>query len=363
MTRGPAVTAEEWRPPSLGIVIASSSGGRSGAEQYARRIAPMLAARGHRVWIAAARDSWIARQTAGELPLLETSFRRWPLDEFRRVARFCRENRIDVFHSHMTRSCNFGALLQVLHGVNSVAHLHVTRTRLHAIGHRLVIGVSRHTLDFHRRRLAGIGGRWALLPNFIDSRVFRPADGPDVLRPALGVAHGTPVLLVAGTVCRRKGQDIAARALRLVRASHPTAVLAVAGDGEWPAGTPMEGVIVLGYRDDLPALLPHATVALVPSRNEPFSLAAAEAMACRVPVVAADAGGVAEVVADGGGLLVPTEDPVALARAACALLDDPAARERQAEAGMRRALEQYAAGPHVQALERCYARAVRGAAR
>jgi glycosyltransferase involved in cell wall biosynthesis len=357
------VPADRGRSPRLGIVIAASSGGRSGAEQYARRIAPMLAERGHRVWIAAARDSWIAKQTAGELPLLETSFRRWPLDEFRRVARFCREERIDVFHSHMTRSCNFGALLQVMHGVNSVAHLHVTRTRLHAVGHRLVIGVSRHTMDFHRRRLAGIGGRWALLPNFIDSRVFRPAEGPDALRPALGVPPGTPVLLVAGTVCRRKGQDIAARALQLVRARHPAAVLAVAGDGEWPAGTPMDGVIGLGYRDDLPALLPHATVALVPSRNEPFSLAAAEAMACRVPVVAADAGGVAEVVADGGGRLVPAEDPQALAREALALLDDPAARERQADAGLRRALEHYAAGPHLDALERCYERAVRGTRR
>jgi D-inositol-3-phosphate glycosyltransferase len=68
---------------------------------------------------------------------------------------------------------------------------------------------------------------------------------------------------------------------------------------------------------ELPWVYSAADVLLMPSRSEAFGLAALEAQACGVPVVAADVGGLPHVV-DGGGVLVPGHEP---ARYADALLD------------------------------------------
>jgi glycosyltransferase involved in cell wall biosynthesis len=338
----------------MNIVIATSKRKVNGAVVHARRILPRLVARGHRVWLAAPPDSWLAAQAAGEAPLLPTDFRRWPLGEVGRVAEFCRRERIDLFHSHSTRASHFGAMLQALHGVPSVAHLHSDTFQAHVYFHSLLIAVSHHTLARHRRWRAGLGERGVVLPNFVDAAAWRPASGGDRLRELLGVPTTVPVLFVAGQICQTKGQDLAVKALAIVRRTHPSAVLALAGRGRLKRHHEGEGVHALGYRDDLPELLPHATVVVVPSRREAFSLVAAEAMACGVPVVAANAGGVAEVIAGGAGLLVPRNDPAALAAAIDGLLADPAARERMGEAGRRIVRERYAPETHLETLERDY---------
>jgi glycosyltransferase involved in cell wall biosynthesis len=82
-------------------------------------------------------------------------------------------------------------------------------------------------------------------------------------------------------------------------------------------------------RDALRHLYRRAAVVVVPSRFEGFGLPAAEAMACGAPVVACQAGALPEVMrVGGGGLLVPRDDPKALAKGIEALLADPARRER-----------------------------------
>jgi glycosyltransferase involved in cell wall biosynthesis len=89
-------------------------------------------------------------------------------------------------------------------------------------------------------------------------------------------------------------------------------------------------------------LLNWAEVFLFPSRREGFGMAAAEAMACGTPVVAARAGGLPEVVEDGKtGFLCDPEDAEAFATAVDRLLKDPALARRMGEAGRRRVLERF----------------------
>lgn len=339
------------------VLVASSNLGTNGAVVYAERLIPMLRAAGHDVWLAVEPGSWIGRRMAGQVPMLRTDFRRFPLDEADRVAAFCRRERIDLVHSHLTRSSNFAAVLRQFHGIRSVAHLHASQPRLHTAFHDHLVAVSEDVA----RRQGAFPWNWTtaitVLTNCVDAGRFRPAEpgAPDRLRAALGVGADTPVIVVVGLVCARKGQDLGVRAFAALRRTQPGAVLAVLGDGEFPPGLPMEGVRRLGFRDDIPDLLPHASAVIVPSREEPFGLAAIEAMACGVPVVAFAVGGLREVVADGAGVSVRPGDCERMGAALAELLADPSLRRRQAEAGRRAALARYAPDAHVARLGAIYA--------
>jgi len=75
---------------------------------------------------------------------------------------------------------------------------------------------------------------------------------------------------------------------------------------------------------DVIQLLSHATAFACPSLYEPLGIVNLEAMACGTAVVGSAVGGIPEVVSDGEtGLLVPPDDPAALATALNELLDDP----------------------------------------
>jgi L-malate glycosyltransferase len=97
-----------------------------------------------------------------------------------------------------------------------------------------------------------------------------------------------------------------------------------------------EHVELLGQRDQVVPLLSISDLFLLPSSQESFGLAALEAMACEVPVVASRVGGLPEVIEHGvTGFLEPPDDVEAMSRDAVALLTDPDLHRRVAAAGVR----------------------------
>jgi glycosyltransferase involved in cell wall biosynthesis len=132
-----------------------------------------------------------------------------------------------------------------------------------------------------------------------------------------------PVILFVGSDWRRKGGDVLVEAFRRVREKHPDARLQVVGATE---PEPEPGVEVSGFvgdRDELAALYAKASVFCLPSRFEPYGLAAIEAMAHEVPCVVTP-GALAEVVQHNEtGLVVIPGDVRALSDALIRLLDDP----------------------------------------
>ncbi len=351
------------------ILLAVSQWERNGAAIYARRVLPMLEARGHHVWLAAWSDSWIAKETAGSVELLDTRFARWPLTELRRVADFCHRERIDVVHSHLTRAANFCALLRILHGVRSAAHAHSNHFQPHWWAHDRVIAVSRATLRAHRSRLAGLGRSGQVLHNFVDTVRFSPAgEREDRLRPLISVAPGTPVVVQLGEISPRKGVLYTLQAAAHLRAAHPQAHFVFIGkehcDEDYrraikeAAAVSPGNVHWLGRREDVAELLPHATVAVMPSLAEPFALAALEAMACGVPLVTSRVGGFPEMMAEGeSGLLVPPKNGIALASALDALLVNKGKAQAMGKAARARVMELFSPEAHVQQLERILAEA------
>jgi glycosyltransferase involved in cell wall biosynthesis len=99
---------------------------------------------------------------------------------------------------------------------------------------------------------------------------------------------------------------------------------------------------LLGYREDIPALLAAADIFTLPSRFEGLPMSVIEAMLTGLPIVATNARGPDEQVEhDVTGLKVPPGDAAALGAALGRLARDPARRARMGEAGRQRALDCY----------------------
>jgi len=195
-----------------------------------------------------------------------------------------------------------------------------------------------------------------LLPKGVDLDRFAPAGAP--------VAGRAPVVGYVGQLIARKGLAALMTAWEAVLAeflaagtlvpgspaSGPDAPaiprLRLVGEGplrpqleRWRVGLPRpDSVELLGFTEDVPAFWRGCRAAVLPSRAEGYGLAAAEAHACGLPVVATRTSSLPEIVVHGEtGLLVPPDAPADLAAALLRLLRDGEQAARLGAAGRRRA--------------------------
>lgn len=184
-----------------------------------------------------------------------------------------------------------------------------------------------------------------VIPNAVDTQIFTRAPGPGG-----GVSNR---LLFVGIMRHVKGMDILLRAIRILLDRGRTVKLAVVGESFYAAyQRDYERIRQLVTELRLDATveflggMPPAEVAremqrsallVLPSRRETFGAVLAEALACGIPVVSTKCGGPEEIVNESVGVLVPPEDPEALAEGIAAVLDrraayDPARLRAYAEA-------------------------------
>ncbi|MDB5323270.1 MAG: glycosyl transferase group 1 [Phycisphaerales bacterium] len=153
------------------------------------------------------------------------------------------------------------------------------------------------------------------------------------------------------------GPDVMVEAFARIHSARPNTRLVLAGKGEMQESLQarvnelglQDAVQILGRVDHerVPALIRSFDIMVMPSvyESETFGVAAIEASASGVPVVASRVGGVPEAVLhERTGLLVPPRDVEALARACIELIDDPARRRAMGVAG-RRFVERYYSWP------------------
>jgi len=183
-------------------------------------------------------------------------------------------------------------------------------------------------------------------------------------RTELGLADGELCVLTLASLVERKGIDVLLDAFAgLAPELRGRTRLIVAGEG--PEGGPLRRraeerglaprVAWLGRRDDTADLLAAADVFVLASRQEGLGVAALEAMAAGLPVVATRVGGLGEAVVDGEtGLLVKPDDAGGLGAALERMLGDPELRESCGRAGRRRVRERYDAAAMVAAYEELY---------
>lgn len=273
-----------------------------------------------------------------------------------KLRRCIRSRAPDLLHTHLQNSNHIGgavALTLPRPRPVVVTHVHNDPRRGYGWGHRLAGRLLRGVPDAHVAPGAGAATalratfgrvrRVEVIPNGIDLGRFAAAR-PDPAAVAALRAGAEPVIGTLGRLARPKGLDVLLEALPRLRESLPGVRLLVVGDGPMRRGLEAQAtrlglagaVAFAGYRDDVETAYAAMDVFVFPSRSryESQGIALVEAMAMGVPVVGTRVSGIVDVVEDGRtGLLVPPEDPAALAEAVRRLL---------ADAGLKQALRERA---------------------
>jgi glycosyltransferase involved in cell wall biosynthesis len=204
-----------------------------------------------------------------------------------------------------------------------------------------------------------------LIPNGIPTDEYAPdPNRRRRWRQRHGLEPEAIVLTHVGRFAPPKNHALLIEAFAQVRTHTPLYLLLVGG-GELEdavrqqvAGLGLqERVRFLGVRADVPAILNASDLFVLSSRWEGNPMSVMEAMAAGLPVVSTAVGGVPELVREGEtGLLVPSGDAAALARALQALVDDPARREAMGKAARQHAITHFDIRHTVRQYEALYER-------
>ncbi|MCC7417127.1 MAG: N-acetyl-alpha-D-glucosaminyl L-malate synthase BshA [Acidobacteria bacterium] len=278
-----------------------------------------------------------------------------------KIVQVARSERLDIVHAHYaiphatagylarqilvaTRGGPVPSIITTLHGTDITllgSDRSYTETVAFCIEQSDGVTAVSESLKRDTYRELGITKDIRVIPNFLDCSTHRRVDAEWVRQRVIGdpagkvlvhVSNFRPVKRVAAVV------DVFARVDRLVPAH-----LLMVGDGpdrdlaaRYAAELGVaDRVHFLGEQDEVRSLLSIADVFLLPSAQESFGLAALEAMACEVPVVASNVGGLPEVIEHGvNGFLHPPAEHGAMARSAAELLADRALHRRVAAAAL-----------------------------
>jgi len=210
----------------------------------------------------------------------------------------------------------------------------------------------------------GIQNNIEVIHNFVNCELYKAESRPQLR--ARFAAHGEKILIHLSNFrpVKRTG-DVVEIFLR-VQQQLP-AVLLMVGDGPDRSSAErlahqhgiQSKVRFLGKRDNIEELIGAADLLLLPSRNESFGLAALEAMACQVPVVASRVGGLSEVVTDGkDGFLVDLYDIETMAARSLEILSDDQRRLEMGRQGRESAQARFCSDKIIRQYEDYYQRIV-----
>jgi N-acetyl-alpha-D-glucosaminyl L-malate synthase BshA len=350
---------------NVAIVCYASIGG-SGV--VATELAHALALRGHEVhlissdlpfrWPSGVRRLSFERVETPSYPLFREP--QYLLALTNTIVRLARRRPLDIIHAHYAVPHATAAFLadEILRddlgarAPRTVTTLHGTDitligsdpsyTQVVAFSIARSHGVTTVSEDLKRETLRALGLRRdvRVIPNFLDCAVYRRRVDSELRESLCPAKSGQPLVLHVSNFRSVKRVGVVFDVFQRVHA-HVGGRLVLIGDGpDRPdlerrvaeAGL-AEAVDFVGEQPDVVPWLSAADLFLLPSAQESFGMAALEAMACEVPVVASRVGGLPEVIQDGiTGFLRGVEDIDGMAAAALSLLRDPGLRRRIGQA-------------------------------
>lgn len=315
--------------------------GYGGAERIVEVLATDLSAQGDPVQVVATtRGGPIAERlvTQGvQVEILHLSSR-LDVGLLARLHRVVQRFRPEVVHSHLAVSDLATALVPLAPGVRRISTAHNSGIELDPLKRWLW----HQALRRFDRVLAVSPAVAAALPPGLPIQVVEPSlvdpEAPAMARSAarahLGLDPSRPVVLAIGRLVPVKGFDVLAQAATTLP---PGTQVVVIGEGPERPHLEAAGLRLLGAHPNAEGLLAAADVVVSSSRSEGLPQVLLAALAAGRPVVATAVGGTPSLVRSGeNGLLVPAEDPRALAQAIARLLADPAEAQALGQAAKDR---------------------------
>jgi len=270
---------------------------------------------------------------------------------FLRLAAYLARMRPRILHTHLVHADVYGQLTGALTGVPvRVSTKHgfneFRENRGFALGDRAIASLAHRHIAISR----GLARYLEEVEGFDGSSFEIVHYGIDPDGEPQPYAGREPRLLCVGRLIPIKGHIVLFRAFAEARRKVPSLRLDIAGRGPLePALRAVakeleieDAVTFLGYVVPVQRAIEDSAIVVVPSMGEGFGMVALEAMERARPVIAAEIGGLGELVEEGvTGLLVPPGEAEPLAEAIARLGSDLALAEEMGEAGRRRALEQF----------------------
>jgi L-malate glycosyltransferase len=366
---------------NIGIACYPSVGG-SGI--LATALGEELARRGHEVHFFSYERPFRLREDTPRLhfhPVVINDYQLFKYPDYTlplsvRMAEVSRDYGLDVLHvhyavPHATAAILARSMLPAGKQPRVVTTLHGTDTTLlgsdpgyaPAIHHALTcsdaVTVVSAYLKAETQRVLGFNGPLEIIHNFFVPRP--PRRSREAVRRELGMTDHEVMLLHSSNLRPPKRIDVLLETVARIRPRDAFKLVVLAGASFAPFSQEVERlglddrVIVRENVNEIEDYLQAADLGLFTSETESFCLSILEAMYFGCPSVARRAGGIPEVVEDKvSGILVPSADPDALARAVESLMKDPKQRATMGQAAQHRAREQFSAGIIVPKYEALY---------
>ena len=290
-----------------------------------------------------------------------------------KLSKFIKKKKIDLVHVN-TKLATYGAFAGKLRKTKVLWHIHEDLSE--GIGNRFLIKIINKMSDkivvVSRKRAEPFISQGVtkieMIYNGVDLQEFNSDINGEGVRKEFNIDASTPLLGIIATIELGKGHHTLIRSLKEIIKIIPNLRVLIVGKALPFSKKYLKKIKVLiqnlklshavrftGSREDIPDIIQALDLLILPSLNESFGRVLIEAMALRKPVVATEVGGIPEVVEkDVTGLLVPPEDPGALAKAIIFLLKNPLKASEMGKKGRERVEKYFTLHRHVKRIEEIY---------
>jgi len=223
-----------------------------------------------------------------------------------------------------------------------------------------LIAVSNAAKRFHVEQ-GVLSAKLQMIYNGVNTGLFRPARAAGILKQELGLNDNAVLLANIGQICLRKGQILLAQAAVSLAEEFPEANYLFIGKRHSQKTESIEyentirctfrdagieeRLFCMGFRRDIPSILNEVDLVVHTAHQEPLGRVLLEAACCGRAIVATEVGGTSEILTDQvSALLIPPDDPQALAVAIRRMLTDGKLRARLGQQARNAAIEKFSLG-------------------
>ncbi len=272
-----------------------------------------------------------------------------------KLYRLIRKERPDIVHTHTAKAGTLGRLAAKLAGVKTIYHTfhgHIFHSYFGTLKTKIFLWIERFLglfttkiiaiSELQRKELVALKiapeHKFVVIPLGFELDKFKDVKRTGFLRDQLKVSADEKLIGIVGRLVPIKNHHFALQVLQeVLKKYHQPLKLVIIGKGELEQLLKEEvatyglnhSVIFTDWQHDLPKVYPDLDIVILTSLNEGTPVALIEAMACGVPVVSTNVGGVGDIVKPGErGFLVEKGDAVAFADAIIKLLTDNPLKEK-----------------------------------